>query len=120
MAAQPEEIAFVVPGQRTAAAPAAAALKGTVKSAVRVGARRAAGEVVRMTAQPGEDVVVLHIANGPMLCLHPDNARELMQAQATAGSPTARGGDGAPPLDREVVVPAQLSWRPLETPHAIP
>ena len=69
MATQPEEIACVVPGQRTAAAPASAALKGTVKSAVRVGARRASGEAVRIDAQPGEDIVVLHIANGPMPCI---------------------------------------------------
>ena len=54
----------------------------------------------------GRGFVVLHIANGPMLCLHPDNARELMRAQVTAGPTTARGGAGAPPVDREVMVPA--------------
>jgi len=38
---------------------------------VRVGTERGGGEPVRVTARPGRDVVVLEIANGPTLVLHP-------------------------------------------------
>src|SRR5215471_5306156 len=88
MATQAREITFVVPGQ-----------------------------TVRVTARPGEVVVLGHIANGPTLYLHPEDARELLRAQAGGVPPTARGSD-APPVDGEVAVPAQLSWRGLDSPSA--
>jgi hypothetical protein len=81
MATQVPEITFVVPGQALPSGQASITLNGTVKSAVRVGARRGGGETVRITAQPGDDVVVLHIANGPTLYLHPEDALELRLAQ---------------------------------------
>jgi tetratricopeptide (TPR) repeat protein len=111
MAAEPSEITFVVPGQALPTGQASTALSGTVKAAVRVGARRGAGETVRMSARPGDDVVLLHIANGPTLCLHPENARELVQAQVGGTPPTGRS---QAQVDGEVVVPAQLGWRGLE------
>ena len=106
-------ITFVIPGQpaaqRSAGAPPAlpsGGLPGQVKALVRVGARRAAGEMARVSAVPGEDVVVLHLANGPALVLHPETARDLMLGQGTA-----RRSGGTP---GEVLVPATLRWSGLE------
>ncbi len=119
-AAQP--IVFVVPGQEqptrtrgAAPAPLPAGLtNGVLKQSVRVGAQRGAGGQVRVTAVPGEDVVVLHIAGGPALTLHPENARDLMLAQQGEIKRTrgARGVDQPGP--NEIQVPAQLRWRGLE------
>ena len=39
---------------------------------------------IRITAVPGKDVVVLHIAGGPALVLHPESARDLLLAQAAS------------------------------------
>lgn len=99
------EIRFVVPGQAQAAPSVAVGLRGATVGAVRVGARRGAGDQVQLTAKVGEDVVVLGIANGPTLVLHPESARDLMLAQAGAG--TRAAGDAVP-------VPAQLGWSGLE------
>lgn len=106
-------ITFVVPGQRqvtrggAATPPLVAGLPGQVKDRVRVAAQRAGSAAVRVTAVPGEDVVVLHIAGGPPLLLHPENARDLLLGQGTATrSAAAAAGD--------VPVPAQLRWRGLE------
>ncbi|MGZ5713036.1 MAG: DUF7379 domain-containing protein [Caldimonas sp.] len=107
MATGSNDIVFIVPGQaEVVAASRGASRGGSIKSAVRVGTTRAGGEPVRVTARPGEDVVVFSIANGPTLVLHPEDARDLMLAQATA--PT-RGAAGA-----EIAVPAQLGWPGLE------
>ncbi len=86
------------------------------RDAVRVGARRAAGDLVRVTATPGEDVVLLHIANGPALVLHPATARDLMLGQSTQKRTTrsSAGVEVEAPLPGEVQVPAQLQWRGLE------
>src|SRR5687767_11162336 len=56
--------------------------QGRVKQSVSVGAPRGGGGEVRVAAVPGEDVVVLQIANGPALMLHPETARDLMLAQS--------------------------------------
>ena len=119
-AAQP--IVFIVPGQEqptrtrgAAPAPLPAGLtNGVLKQSVRVGAQRGASGQVRVTAVPGEDVVVLHIAGGPVLTLHPENARDLMLAQQGEIKRTrgARGVDQPGP--NEIQVPAQLRWRGLE------
>ncbi len=114
MAAPSQEITFVVPGQALPAGRASTALNGTVKAAVRVGARRGGGEAVRVTARPGDDIVLLHIANGPTLYLHPEDARELLRAQAGAVPKTGRGAGKLPPPEAEVMVPAQLGWRGLD------
>ncbi|HEU0204949.1 MAG TPA: hypothetical protein VFR86_31455, partial [Burkholderiaceae bacterium] len=109
-----QEITFVVLGQALPAVKPTTAALGTVRAAVRVGARRAGGETVRLTAQPGDDIVLLHIANGPTLYLHPEDARELLRAQAGAVPQTGRSAGKLPPPDGEVVVPAQLGWRDLD------
>jgi hypothetical protein len=64
-----------------------------------------------MTAQPGEDVVVIHIAGGPVLVLHPENARDLMAAQSgsTRGEGSARESGGG-----EIRIPGRLQWAGLE------
>jgi hypothetical protein len=58
--------------------------------------------------------VVLHIANGPSLMLHPETARDLMLAQSgltRSATRSARSVGGGP---ADVEVPAQLEWRGLE------
>ena len=119
-AAQP--IVFLVPGQEqpaatrgAAAAPLPAGLNsGVLKQSVRVGAQRGVGAEVRVAAMPGEDVVVLHIAGGPALTLHPENARDLMLAQQGQIKRTRGAGGVDQPGPNEVRVPAQLRWRGLE------
>jgi len=107
-------ITFVIPGQRQVSrsgAPRAvgtSGLPGQVKESVRVAARRGAGDAVRVSAVPGEDVVLLHIAGGPALVLHPETARDLMLGQGTVSRSAAGAGSG------DVVVPSQLRWRGLE------
>ena len=105
-------ITFIVSGQRQATRGAAAAaplagLPGQVKDSVRVSAHRAGSDSVRVTAVPGEDVVVLQIAGGPPLLLHPENARDLLLGQGTATRSAAPAGGDVP-------VSAQLRWRGLE------
>ena len=106
----PQDISFIVPGQTQSASGAAVGLRGRTVDSVRVGARRGAGDSVRMTARPGEDVVVLSIANGPTLVLHPEAARELMLAQAANAQRSAMGVADAD----AVPVPAQLGWQGLD------
>ena len=103
-----ESITFVVPGQAAGASPAAIGLRGAVRASAQVGARRGAGDQVRLVARPGEDLVVLSIVNGPTLVLNPLDARDLMRAQAAPGTRAAAA-------DADVVaVPAQLGWPGLE------
>src|SRR5215813_1764663 len=116
-------IDFIVPGQEqpveagatrgATATPLASGLtRGRLKQSVRVGAQRGAGGEVRVSAVPGEDVVVLHIAGGPVLTLHPESARDLMLAQEAGRSRGSRGEE--PQSLNEVRVPTQLRWRGLE------
>ncbi|MEO5732296.1 MAG: hypothetical protein ABIN96_15495, partial [Rubrivivax sp.] len=77
------------------------ALPGQVKASVRVGTLRDGGAPVRVTAVPGEDIVALHIENGPVLLLHPATARDLVNG---AGIPQ-RGQAGD-----DVAVQVQLQW----------
>ncbi|MGA2128955.1 MAG: hypothetical protein ABSG76_22725, partial [Xanthobacteraceae bacterium] len=120
-----QPITFIVTGLEQAgtsagatrgAAPVAlpAALpRGRIKQSVRVGARRGGGlDRIRVNAVPGDDVVVLHIAGGPSLVLHPENARDLLLAQGDVAR--ARNPDGsAAPAPAEIEVAAQLRWRGL-------
>ena len=98
------DIVFVVAGQADAA-PGSATTRGRLKASVRVGSVRGGGEPMRVTARPGEDVVILAVANGPTLVLHPEDARDLLLAQ---GGPATRSAAA------EVAVPAQLGWPGLE------
>ena len=100
-------ITFAVPGQsgppaaaatRSGATPAAA-LPGQVKASVRVGTQRDGGAPHRLTAVQGEDIVALHIEDGPVLLLHPATARDLMQ-----GAAGRQRGTG------DVPVQTQLAW----------
>ena len=103
---------------RGASAPSlpAGLARGQVKHALRMTALRggASSAETRVQAVPGRDVVVLHVAGGPSLVLHPESARDLMLAQQ-AGRPRSRGAaaDAA-----EVSVPAQLAWPGLDRPQA--
>jgi len=112
MASGTSEITFIVPGQEQPAARSATGAR--VRASVRVGTQRGSGEPVRVSARPGEDVVVLNVANGPTLVLHPADARDLMLAQSAAATRSALAvatrGAGA----SEVVVPGQLGWPGLE------
>ncbi|HSM21240.1 MAG TPA: hypothetical protein VK876_03410, partial [Rubrivivax sp.] len=104
-------ITFLVPGQsqatRGVAATSIPGLPGRLKDNVRVTARRAGSENLRVTAVPGEDVVVLQIAGGPPLLLHPENARDLLLGQGSAKR-------GAVAASGDVAVPVQLRWQGLE------
>jgi pimeloyl-ACP methyl ester carboxylesterase len=115
MAGSPSAITFVVSGSQRTDAVEPVPTGASVRSAVRVGARRGNTELVRITARVDQDVVRVHIANGPTLYLHPENALELMRAQA-GGVPEARRGGPAGELpDDEVIVPSQLKWRGLDS-----
>lgn len=126
---QKDAITFIIPGQLVDSAHtrggdgvgrvvtgATLGWPGTLKAAVQVGHRRAAGGAQRVQAVQGEDVVVLHLANGPVLVLHPLTARDLMMAQTdavrrSAGVGRNKGQEAAPDV---VEVPAQLRWSGLE------
>jgi hypothetical protein len=117
-------VVFVVTGQERSATGAVrggeapesrpAILRGRVRQSVRVGAQRGDGAEVRITAEPGKDIIVLHIAGGPALYLRPENARDLLRAQQPP--PGARGGAPAESetSDGAIRVPARLQWRGLE------
>jgi len=123
-AAAPTPITFVLAGTpqaqepgaalRGAAAPSlpAGLTRGTIKQSVRVGAQRGGAPDVRMTAVPGKDVVALHVVGGPVLLLHPENARDLLLAQAPGGEGrTTRSSRGT--RDGEIRVPPTLQWAGL-------
>ncbi|MDB5895110.1 MAG: hypothetical protein JWQ88_2641 [Rhodoferax sp.] len=129
MASRAEDIIFTVPGETSQATPASKATKpsttgttgrglapadarGKVVTSVRLGTKRGRAAPVRVAARPGRDVVVLRIAQGPTLVLHPEDARDLMLAQSSgpvSGATTRR------PVD-EIAVPAQLQWPRHDTP----
>lgn len=112
MTSDTHDITFIIPGQVQAAGAGFMPTRssGTVKHSVRVGLQRGDSEPVRVTARPGEDVVVLMIANGPTLVLHPEHARDLLHAQ-TGGATRSALKAGKP---NEVVITAQLGWPGLE------
>jgi hypothetical protein len=112
-----EPIAFVMTGVRPdgttrgARAPAPTATEH-LKDSVIVTAQRGAGDATIKTkaALPGEDIVVIDIAGGPSLWLHPESARDLLQSQH---DPLAREGSALGP--GEVRVPGRLQWRLEDT-----
>lgn len=115
MATDSEAIVFVVAGHSLPSGQTSSSISnGKVKSAAKVAARRAGGDTVRLVAQPDEDIVLLHIANGPTLYLHPEDAQELLRAQQPISS--TRGAEVTD--GKEVLVPAQLGWQGLENPAA--
>lgn len=120
-------ITFLVPGETarpasgrssgTTTATAALGLAGTVKAAIRVAQQRGPRDEQRVSAEPGHDVVVLHLENGPPLVLHPLTARDLMLAQAGTARESSRSArssaqdEGGP---NEVRVSGELRWTGLE------
>ena len=91
---------FLVFGKTAARAPTPERTRGgSVKESVVLTAQRGSREGdVRMTATPGEDVVVIHIAGGPSLWLHPEHARELLLAQHDPGARRERRRRRLPPV----------------------
>lgn len=84
-------------------------LRGTLSASVSLGATREAGAPIRLEAVSGRDIVVLHLANGPSLVLHPATARDLLLAQRSDATP--RGA-----ATTALEVPTQLRWQGLEAP----
>jgi CHAT domain-containing protein len=109
-------ITFLVHGQLQAPAAARGARgagsdgsagEPVVKASVRVGAARGLGDALRLQAVPDEDVVVLHLAGGPSLTLHPETARDLLLGH---GSQQRSRGVADPDT---VEVPADMAWQGL-------
>ncbi|MFL6574632.1 MAG: esterase/lipase family protein, partial [Burkholderiales bacterium] len=120
MAETNSPITFVVPGQDESqvgatrglagAAASPGLLGGKVVHSVRVFSQRAGGGDVEFSATPEQDVVALHLTNGPTLYLHAHSARDLFLAQTPDGL-----GRGAAEADSgKIRIPAQLAWRRLE------
>src|ERR1044071_155665 len=90
-------ITFVVPGLdetqgsatrgAAAAAPSPGLLGGKVVHSVRVFSQRAGGADVEFSATPEQDVVALHLTNGPTLYLHAASARDLFKGQVADSAP---------------------------------
>jgi hypothetical protein len=119
--ADKSKFTFIIPGFRMDGATRGAAgapmapplgLRGVVKASVRVGSVRAGGEAQRVEAVAGRDVVVLRVANGPALVLHPESARDLLAAQTGETRGAALGIDHESNI---IDVPTQLRWRGLES-----
>ncbi|MEG0633641.1 MAG: CHAT domain-containing protein [Pseudomonas sp.] len=77
--------------------------EGTVKYSVQVAVRRGTGSEVTLNVDTSKDVIAVHIANGPVLVLHPETARDLFEAQQSQASRSAQGAES-------VRIPAQLAW----------
>ncbi len=113
-----EQISFRVAGARLDDGAVQAQVGGralALRCAYGVHGHRAAGQPATVDVQAGRDVVVLKIADGLTLLLHPDHARMLLGGPVPA--PTQRRGaqgdrdgdrDGAP--DAPVNVTGQLPW----------
>jgi len=110
-------VSFVVSGTRSARGTRGGPSRlqppvGTVRDAVEVSARRSgnAGDVA-MKANVGEDVMVLHVAGGPALWLHPDTLADLIKAQR---DPERDRGEVVVESDGAIRIPARLQWRQEE------
>ncbi|MEW7854547.1 CHAT domain-containing protein [Pseudomonas chlororaphis] len=99
-------IKFVVSGHEQNDSPLqlpAGLTEGMVKYSVQVAVRRGTGSEVSLNVDPDKDVMAVHIANGPVLMLNPQTARELFLAQQSSASRSAQGVDS-------VRIPVQLAW----------
>jgi hypothetical protein len=102
-----EQISFRVSGTRLDddAARALAGGRGLpLRCAYGVQASRAAGPASTVDVATDQEAVVLKIADGPLLILHPDHARTLLDAGSATRSAVAGAGDAAVP------VTGQLPW----------
>src|SRR5438477_8750095 len=107
----PAPITFVIPGSEVADETRGGPGKPRdrrIKHHIKPRAERAGGEVTRVVAVPGEDIVEIEIANGPTLTLHPETARDLMLSQSQARLPRSAA------TATEVEVPVNLRWHGLE------
>jgi tetratricopeptide (TPR) repeat protein/pimeloyl-ACP methyl ester carboxylesterase len=77
--------------------------EGSVKYCVQIAVRRGMGSEVTLNVDTSKDVMAVHIANGPVLVLHPETARDLFEAQQSHESRSAHGAES-------VRIPAQLVW----------
>ncbi|HEX2641537.1 MAG TPA: alpha/beta hydrolase, partial [Thermoanaerobaculia bacterium] len=124
-----KQYTFVVPGQEAGISrgrltePSAEIPHAQVKQSVRLSSRRAGGPAaeVKVQAVAGQDAVLLHIAGGPTLTLHPENAYVLMQSQNGGAEGNAARGKaavfGQPETEdaaSTVRVPSQFQWSGLE------
>ncbi|MEO5770691.1 MAG: hypothetical protein ABIQ29_01340, partial [Burkholderiaceae bacterium] len=93
--------------------------QGHVRHRLRLSSLRSAAQPqaaeVQVQAVPGRDVVVLHLAGGPSLVLHPENARDLLSAQQPLTA-VARGTASGPARPAPTSVPTRLAWDGLDTP----
>ncbi|MHA6180487.1 CHAT domain-containing protein [Pseudomonas mohnii] len=103
-------ITFVVSGHEQSASQIGVPLQlpgglteGTVTCSVQVAVRRGTGSEVSLNLDPDKDLMAVHVANGPVLILNPETARELFLAQQSSASRGAQGADS-------VRIPAQLAW----------
>jgi Lecithin:cholesterol acyltransferase len=103
-------------GAAPAALPAGL-VRGELRHSLQLAATRASGAPTeqRVQAEPGRDVVVLRIAGGPALVLHPEHARDLLRGQQGAQGSAARGRSQTKAGD-DVAVPTELRWQGLELP----
>jgi CHAT domain-containing protein len=106
-------------GAAPAALPAGL-VRGQLRHSLQLSATRSAGAATeqRVQAEPGRDVVVLRIAGGPALVLHPEHARDLLRAQQAPQGTATRGRSQTKPGD-DVVVPTELRWQGLERPSQV-
>ncbi|MFN7725584.1 MAG: CHAT domain-containing protein [Rubrivivax sp.] len=103
--AQPITFQLTAQVRRGGASPVASgAAQGQLKARFTLAAERSGGQVQQVQAVDGQDLVVLHIDQGPALVLNPETARELLQGQATAQRSGGASGVTA--------VPLQLNWGP--------
>jgi pimeloyl-ACP methyl ester carboxylesterase/tetratricopeptide (TPR) repeat protein len=109
----PDSIVFIVPGvssTKTTSATVTPPPGHQLKKSVTVTAQRTGGQYEnRIEAVPGEDVVIIQIAGGPDLWLHPESARDLLLSQQN-DQLAQRGGTQPPTQPGEVPVPARLQW----------
>ncbi|SAL34219.1 CHAT domain protein [Caballeronia choica] len=109
-------VTFLVTGRNERGAIPGAQARGTavpvdakIKDAVTLSTTRGAGDDFRLDATSGNHYVVLDIKDGPSLLLHPDNAKDLLNAQVSPDDVTVNGSG-------EVFVPSTLAWKGLATP----
>lgn len=129
-------ITFLVPGHLEAGATRGGATRGGATrsgaavggnaddwagfdvTTVRVGLARSGAPQQRLEATLGEDAVILGIANGPELILHPATARDLLRSQTDGVKSPDRGGSAAPANiaadATELSVPTSLRWADLD------
>ncbi|HEX8603900.1 MAG TPA: hypothetical protein VF774_14740, partial [Pseudoduganella sp.] len=108
------KISFRVAGTRLDDGAVQARIGGrdlALRSAWSVHGHRAAGQPAVVDVEPGRDAVVLKIAGGPTLVLHPEHARTLLGRPSTGPASRSTPARGTVPgQDGAVSVTSQLPW----------